>query len=719
MGRFKREAMKTHFLRTLALAAAFSLVGEVLAAEPAFDWQAAEPVAEGFSAERLWALQAELADRRTKALLVIRNDRIVCEWYAADHSATKKHYTASMAKALVGGISFAAARDKRRIDLDDKAAKFIPQWRENSRKSKITIRQLGSHTSCIEDAEQDDIPHDKLTGWKGDFWKRLPVPNDPFTVSRDKAPLIAEPGTEFHYSNSGIALLTYCVTASMQDTEHPNGRTLLAERIMQPIGLTKDDWSVGYGQTFEVEGLPLVPSWGGGGFTARGAARVGRLMLREGDWDGRRLITADSVKAITNDAGTPGPCGIGWWTNADGRIKALPRDAYWAAGAQHQLLLVVPSLKLIAARNGGELSSEKDAAEKYFFTPLMEALESAKPTEADSAATEAPYPWSELTRVEWAPKESIIRRAKGGDNWPLTWGDDDAMYTAYGDGRGFEPLIDRKLSLGFARIVGEPADFTATNIRSPSGEQVGEGKNGKKASGLLMVGGVLYMWVRNAGNAELWVSKDKATTWEQTQCKFTESFGAPTFLNFGPNYAGARDDFVYVYSHDHDSAYEPADRMVLARVPRDRIAELQTYEYFAGLDAGQPKWTRDISQRAAVFANPGKCYRNGITHNAGLKRYLWCQILPGDEPRFRGGFGIYEAPEPWGPWRTVFYTPEWDVGPGETSSLPTKWMSEDGRTMHLVSSGDDCFSVRRLTLKTKSEIRNSKSETNPKQEGSK
>jgi len=69
-------------------------------------------------------------------------------------------------------------------------------------------------------------------------------------------------------------------------------------------------------------------------------------------------------------------------------------------------------------------------------------------------------------------------------------------------------------------------------------------------------------------------------------------------------------------------------------------------------------------------------------------------------PVIKGGFAIFDAPEPWGPWTTAFFTEEWDAGPGETSSLPTKWMSADGRTVHLVFSGDDCFSVRaaRLTL---------------------
>ena len=66
--------------------------------------------------------------------------------------------------------------------------------------------------------------------------------------------------------------------------------------------------------------------------------------------------------------------------------------------------------------------------------------------------------------------------------------------------------------------------------------------------------------------------------------------------------------------------------------------------------------------------------------------------------RFRGGFGIYDAPEPWGPWTTVYFTEVWDVGPGETSSFPTKWMSGDGKTLYLVFSGEDSFSVRKATL---------------------
>lgn len=321
-------------------------------------------------------------------------------------------------------------------------------------------------------------------------------------------------------------------------------------------------------------------------------------------------------------------------------------------------------------------------------------------------AGDPPYPPSPvIARVEWAPAESIVRKAKGSDNWPMTWADDDHQYTAYGDGKGFEPFIDKKLSMGLARVEGGPEKFAGVNLRADTLETSGDGKAGKKASGILCVEGVLYLWARNAGNSQLATSKDHGRTWTWRDWTFKTSFGCPTFLNYGKDYAGTRDGYVYVYSFDSDSAYEPADRMVLARVPKDRIGERAAYEFFTNLDAdGKPTWSAEIAERGAVFEHKRRCTRGGVTYNAGLKRYFWCQSIPRPggpdrtDARFKGGLAIYDAAEPWGPWTTVYFNENWDVGPGETASFPTKWMSADGREMHLVFSGDDSFAMRKVVL---------------------
>jgi len=368
-----------------------------------FEWKGVRPESQGFSTKKLTSLKESLAARRTKALLIVRNDRIVCEWYAKGHGPDKKHYTASLAKALVGGMSLLIALNDGLIATDDPAFKYIPQWKNHPDKSKITIRHLATHSSGIEDAEQDNIPHMKLPGWKGAFWRKDP---DPFTLSRDKAPIIFTPGSKYAYSNPGMAMLSYAVTASLRSTEHIDVRTLLRERIMRPIGIDDSEWSIGYGKTYKVDGLNLVANWGGGSYTARAVARVGRFMLRKGNWQGKQFISRRWVETVLQYAQTPKPprppgnpqpaCGLGWYTNFDGVWGKVPRDAFAGAGAGNQVLLAVPTLDLIVVRNGSNLydSSKGEGfwggLEKHLFNPLMDTLVASGPDRTTQYVTPGP-----------------------------------------------------------------------------------------------------------------------------------------------------------------------------------------------------------------------------------------------------------------------------------------------------------------------------------------
>jgi len=82
-----------------------------------FDWQTADTATQHVSKEKVDALRDVMAKHGTKALLIIRHDKIVYEWYAKDVTADTKQGTASMAKAVVGGMSLAVAMQDHLVKI--------------------------------------------------------------------------------------------------------------------------------------------------------------------------------------------------------------------------------------------------------------------------------------------------------------------------------------------------------------------------------------------------------------------------------------------------------------------------------------------------------------------------------------------------------------------------------------------------------------------------
>ena len=100
--------------------------------------------------------RARLAKQNTTALLVMRHDKIVYEWYAEGNSPEKKQGTASMAKAIVGGSSLMVALQDKRIKVDDLAAKYISAWRTDPQKKLIYIPNGGEGNVTVVHQDSPD-----------------------------------------------------------------------------------------------------------------------------------------------------------------------------------------------------------------------------------------------------------------------------------------------------------------------------------------------------------------------------------------------------------------------------------------------------------------------------------------------------------------------------------------------------------------------------------
>lgn len=322
-----------------------------------------------------------------------------------------------------------------------------------------------------------------------------------------------------------------------------------------------------------------------------------------------------------------------------------------------------------------------------------------------------------------------------GDMWPLTWAADDHMYGGAGDNMG-SPM-------NFWRIIGDPPfgfylellDNMPVDIHRYCRIPPADENNGVKPAGLLGLEGRLYFAVeamnygedpafRRQRNVHAWImtSTDFGATWNREATPtdfFTGRLSSPHFLQFGRDYAGARDDYVYAYfpgADDGNSYWENGDYLLLGRVPKEKILERDAWEFVVELrEGGEPRWDSDDGKAVRVFRYPLMCGEDHVSYNKGLGRYLLGNYAfiddegrprpyhqgPWPESTHPSQLTLFEAPEPWGPWSLFHVEHDWGTYGDYQPNFPTKWMSEDGRTVWMVSSGtfdDYNFTVQKLTL---------------------
>ena len=353
---------------------------------PNIQWQVSNAAAQSLDEAKIDALQADLAGRGTKALLIVRNGKIVREWYAPESGVNRKLTIAGATKGVVAAIALQLAINDGLIGIDDPAWHYIPQWEHDPVRSQITIRHLMTHSSGIENVLWGRGK--ELNAWEQKFSDDGEAR---FLMAIEEAPLGFAPGSSYNYSSVGYYALSYALATAMLDAEDTNVQSLLNNRIMEPLEIPRLAWAMSYGTLYEVNGLELNATAGGGSYTARALAKVGQLMLNEGRWNGKQLIPAELVKEMTSYGGSPQTrvmadtepaSGLGWQTNYDGFFPSLPRDAFLTTGANHELLLVIPSLDIVVVRQGTPLTTPSTYPtvdywlefDRYVFSPLMAAV---------------------------------------------------------------------------------------------------------------------------------------------------------------------------------------------------------------------------------------------------------------------------------------------------------------------------------------------------------
>lgn len=289
-------------------------------------------------AERLRpALDRALVDGST-SLLVMQAGEILAERYAPGWATDRPRELASVAKSIVAVLIGMAIEDGFVDGLEQSAAEFIPQWRDDARQA-ITLRHLMSMTSGLDDV---GLALRNVTG-------------DQFAINA-AAPLRDPPGTRWAYNTAAYHLLFHLLLRATGEGVEPYAQ----RKLLGPLGMEDTHWvtSTGRGEQGPVTNYYSAAS------TARDLARFGTLVLNGGRHDGRQLVRADFLQTLTTSSQALNPSyGLLWWCNAvpgfdaTGRVGGYrfprsPRDTVAALGAGGQAVLLVPSRRLVIVRQG-------------------------------------------------------------------------------------------------------------------------------------------------------------------------------------------------------------------------------------------------------------------------------------------------------------------------------------------------------------------------------
>ena len=348
----------------------------------------------------------------------------------------------------------------------------------------------------------------------------------------------------------------------------------------------------------------------------------------------------------------------------------------------------------------------------------------------------SPFPASDLIRgIRWLG-DSVECANSLGDVWSTTWADDDNLYTVADDTfpgatRGVTPLLGTRedpwscapdvetCNLALYRIDGSPTAprVTVVNPMREYGDASAiDGVYTWKANSLVSVDGVLYMSVsqhapahtfpdriQSAFDATIIKSVDHGKTWSSRPAVGrpmfpSKFFATPMFVQFGKDYSGAMDEFVYALSTS--GVWNNGNYMVLGRVRRDRIGELNAadWEFFRRPNG----WTKDLSAEHikdansdhGIFKHRGYTSLTGLQYVPAIKRFILAQwaYTNLDADSITEAFSqtmlcLYEALKPWGPWRHFHTEPDW-LHANYNPCLPAKWFEDGGKRMWMVSSGD-------------------------------
>ena len=346
-----RRTSETHSqLRRSMLGAAGAMVAlsgiRPAQASDSFSWQTADAESLGIAADLPARLDQGVRSgelTNLHAVFIVRRGKLAVERYyegsddrwgtplgKVAFNATTLHDLRSVSKSVVGLLYGIALAERRVPALDTPVVQAFPAYAELARDEKLRGILLSHVLTMTMGMEwNEDLPYNDPRN--SEIAMERSADRYRYVLER---PVVLPPGQKWRYSGGATAILGHLISKG-------TGMPLLEfarSRLFSPLGLEGVEWTPGTnGEAAAASGLRM---------RAGDLAKIGQLVLQEGVWNGRSVVSKDWIAAaLTPRAEAFEGVQYGYhWYLARRRDASM---AYMAFGLGGQRLVVIPSQDLV------------------------------------------------------------------------------------------------------------------------------------------------------------------------------------------------------------------------------------------------------------------------------------------------------------------------------------------------------------------------------------
>lgn len=277
-----------------------------------------------------YSFEEFLEKKKTVAFLIIRNDTILYENYLNNYERNSIVASFSMAKSITSLLIGCAIDDQLIQNIQEPVTNYVPELKEAGFEN-VTLEHVLQMTTGLDYNESYVNPFgDAATYYYGTNLRKAIA----------KMKLNQKPGEAFQYESGNTQLLGLILERALKTQTISD---YLTEKIWQPLEMEYDaSWSIdrkkdGLEKTFCCLNA-----------RARDFAKIGRLYLNKGNWNGKQIVSESWVELSTKIDTSNGSA---WYYQYQWWLPTKEGD-FTAQGILGQYIYVHPAKNIIMVRLG-------------------------------------------------------------------------------------------------------------------------------------------------------------------------------------------------------------------------------------------------------------------------------------------------------------------------------------------------------------------------------